>query len=135
MTPMIDVVFMLLIFFVWTTSFQVPELMLPSSIISELSGQGSQTEVDPDMLDLERVVVRIGWDGEPRWMVNDGPAETLQDVALRLRAVGSVKSDLPVLVDPVPAVPLGHVINVYDLARLAGFQNVQFATTAEGATP
>ena len=39
MTPMIDVVFMLLIFFVWTASFQVAELILPSSIVTD-EGQG-----------------------------------------------------------------------------------------------
>ena len=32
MTPMIDVVFLLLIFFVWTASFQIVEQILPSEI-------------------------------------------------------------------------------------------------------
>ena len=34
MTPMIDVVFLLLIFFVWTASFQVVEYLLPRSPFS-----------------------------------------------------------------------------------------------------
>ena len=36
MTPMIDVVFLLLVFFVWTASFQVVEFVLPSNM-SELT--------------------------------------------------------------------------------------------------
>ena len=32
MTPMIDVVFLLLVFFVWTASFQAIEYLLPSSL-------------------------------------------------------------------------------------------------------
>ena len=131
MTPMIDVVFMLLIFFVWTASFQVTELVLPSSLITENQGQGN-AEVDPELEDLERVVVRVGWNGSsPNWVVNDVPVDSFNAVRARLQAVAAIKATLPVLVDPFPTVPLGHVIDVYDVARQAGFENVQFATPAE----
>ena len=71
MTPMVDVVFMLLIFFVWTASFRVAELSLPSSLITQEHGQGS-VEVDPELEDLDRVVVRLGWSGtQPLWTIND----------------------------------------------------------------
>ena len=83
------------------------------------------------MEDLERVVVRLGWDGSsPHWVVNDMPVSSFDGVRARLQAVAAIKESLPVLVDPVPAVPLGHVIDVYDVAREAGFQNVQFVTPA-----
>lgn len=129
MTPMIDVVFMLLIFFVWTASFQVAELILPSSLVTQNEGQGVET--DPEMEDLERVVVRIAWDGsQVSWTVNEVPVASFEAVRQRLQQVASIKSTLPVLVDPMPAVPLGHVIDVYDVARETGFANVQFATPA-----
>ena len=35
MTPMIDVVFLLLVFFVWTASFQIIEQALPSQLVSQ----------------------------------------------------------------------------------------------------
>lgn len=128
MTPMIDVVFMLLIFFVWTASFQVVELILPSSLVSEQTEQGN-TEIVPEFEDLERVVVRLGWDGNaPSWSVNDVVAHDFASVRQRLLAVARINSSLPVLVDPDAVVPLGHVIDVYDVARQAGFENVQFAT-------
>lgn len=130
MTPMIDVVFMLLIFFVWTASLQVSELMLPSSLVTR-EGKGT-SEIDPELIDLERIVVRMGWDGErPSWTVNDVPVLNLAAVRQRLQTVAAIRADLPVLVDPVPAVPLGHVIDVYDAARTAGFEAVQFATPVE----
>ena len=130
MTPMIDVVFMLLIFFVWTASFHVAELILPSSLVTQNEGQGI-TQLDPELEDLERVVVRLGWDGiNPKWTVNDMPVSTFDAVRERLRMVAKIKATLPVLVDPSPDIPLGHVIDVYDAAKLAGFQNVQFATPA-----
>lgn len=130
MTPMIDVVFMLLIFFVWTASFQVAELVLPSSLVTQNEGQGDN-QPDPELEDLERVVIRMGWDGQnPSWTVNDVPANSFDAVRDRLRIVARIKATLPVLVDPTSAVPLGHVIDVYDAAKVAGFQSVQFATPA-----
>ena len=130
MTPMIDVVFMLLIFFVWTASFHVAELILPSSLVTQNEGQGT-TQLDAELEDLERVVVRLGWDGlNPKWTVNDVPISTFDAVRERLQIVAKIKATLPVLVDPTPNIPLGHVIDVYDAAKLAGFQNVQFATPA-----
>ena len=128
MTPMVDVVFMLLIFFVWTTSFHIPELVLPSSLISQQQGQG-KVELDPELEDLERIVVTLGWSGaRPLWTINGVPVARLGAVQERLAAVAEIRADLPVLVDPVAEVALGHVIDVYDLARQAGFETVQFAT-------
>lgn len=130
MTPMIDVVFMLLIFFVWTASFQVVELILPSSLVSEQADSGN-TEIMPEMEDLERIVVRIGWDGaKPVWTVNEVPIPVFAAVQQRLVTVAKIRSNLPVLVDPDALVPLGNVIDVYDAARAAGFANVQFAIPA-----
>lgn len=131
MTPMIDVVFMLLIFFVWTASFQVAELILPSSLITQNEGQGSQP-LDLEMEDLERVVVRMTLMSQGlAWEVNDVPIASLSDVRARLATVAKIKNTIPVLVDPAALVPLGDVIDVYDSAKVAGFQNVQFATPIE----
>ena len=131
MTPMIDVVFMLLIFFVWTASFQIAELTLPSSLITQPMDQGN-TQLQPEFEDFERIVVRVGWhENAPTWVVNDVPVVRFADLRTRLMAVARIKNDLPVLVDPDGEVPLGDVISVYDAAREAGFENVQFATPAD----
>ena len=56
MPPMLDVVFLLLIFFVWTASFQIVEQVLPSSV-SEQAGAGEPTNDPPpeaDFPDLAR---------------------------------------------------------------------------------
>ena len=133
MTPMIDVVFMLLIFFVWTASFHVAELILPSTLVSQNESEGNQI-LDPTLEDLERVVVRIEGGRSGRalsWQVNDVALPTLAAVRDRLHTVAGIKNDLPVLVDPDASVPLGDVIDVYDAAKVVGFQNVQFATPVE----
>ena len=129
MTPMIDVVFLLLVFFVWTASFQAVEYLMPSRL-SNMTGGTSETEVSPELLDLEQVVVRLVNDnGQLSWLVNDEPLSDLQQVETRLSQVAAIRNDLPVIVDPDPIVSIGDVIDVYDAATVAGFENVQFTTS------
>jgi len=131
MTPMIDVVFLLLIFFVWTASFQIVEHLLPSRLIA-VGGEGPPTDLKPDMEDFDQVVVRLLWDrGEPIWLVNDTPRASLQEVGKTLETLAEIKTDIPVILDPAAEVPLGHVIDVYDLSRQVGFRKIQFAASEE----
>jgi biopolymer transport protein ExbD len=131
MTPMIDVVFLLLVFFVWTASFHIVEQLLPSNLIAT-AGQGSPTDIDPEEAEFERVVVRVLLDeNQPLWLVNDQPRSTLKEVAETLRALAQIKPDAAVILDPTLDIPLGDVIDVYDLARLAGFEKIQFAASQD----
>ena len=128
MTPMIDVVFLLLIFFVWTASFQIVELQLPSKL-SQLSGAGTADNTDLQREDFETVIVRIRIEGTRlQWSVNGQPALNLQEVRDRLKQVASIRVDVPVLVDPEQTISLGDVLDVYDSARQEGFTNIQFTT-------
>lgn len=128
MTPMIDVVFLLLVFFVWTSSFQAVELVLPSRL-SVSSGTGEDSEIPLESLDVEQVVIRIiSADSQLRWIVNEEVLHDLEAVRYRLTAVAAVRTDIPVIVDPADSVPLGPVIDVYDVALLQGFENIQFTT-------
>jgi biopolymer transport protein ExbD len=128
MTPMIDVVFLLLIFFLWTASFQIVELQLPSKL-SKLSGAGTADKTDLQREDFETVIVRIQVEGTSlQWSVNNQPAQNLGEVRARLKQVASIRVDLPVLVDPDQAISLGDVLDVYDAARQEGFTNIQFTT-------
>ena len=129
MTPMIDVVFLLLIFFLCTASFQIAEQLLPSSLLLSEAG-ASDVEIPPEQLDLERVVVKILWlDGQPQWIVNDEKRATLAEVRKVLAAVAQIDPGLPVVIDPAEEVELGAVIDAYDTSRLAGFTKIQFAAS------
>jgi len=131
MTPMIDVVFLLLVFFVWTASISAVEHLLPSHL-SPAPGSATAMEEPPPPPDFEPVVVKIVWLGDrPGWIVNSRAVRKLDEVNETLRTVAEVKRDLPVIIDPAADVPLGDVIDVYDLARLAGFEEIQFAASEE----
>ena len=129
MTPMIDVVFLLLVFFVWTASISAVEYLLPSNL-TPAAGSAAVTEEPPPPPDFDPVVVKVVWLGDrPGWIVNNRAVRQLAEVRQTLQAVAEIKSDLPVIIDPARDVPLGDVIDIYDLARLAGFEKIQFAAS------
>jgi biopolymer transport protein ExbD len=126
MTPMIDVVFLLLVFFVCTASFQAPEDVLPSSILAA-GTTPSDLKLEPEP-NLERVVVKLRSPaGRLAWIVNDRPYDNLRAVRDGLKAVAEIDPGLPVILDVDGAVPLGDVIDVYDISRVVGFDKIQFA--------
>jgi biopolymer transport protein ExbD len=130
MTPMIDVIFLLLIFFISTSSFQPPEEVLPTNM--SLPGSSSETvAIDPLEEDLDEIVVKVLWrDGGPRWEVNQRRYEQLGQVGAVLSAVAGFQADLPVILDVEGVVPMENVIDVYDLCRRIGLQRIQFAAAA-----
>jgi biopolymer transport protein ExbD len=133
LTPMIDCVFLLLVYFLWSSSFAVVEMSLPSELSAAPTGSGSANpdEPPPPEADFERIVVRIvNGNGGPAWIVNDAPMASLAELRASLAAIARIKSDAPVILDPSPAVPLGDVIDVFDLSRQVGLEKIQFATSA-----
>jgi biopolymer transport protein ExbD len=129
MTPMIDVVFLLLIFFLWSSSFQAIETILPSQL-SASGGVGG----DADLLDedFERIVIRVIAQPEGvDWQLNGQPIVSLAELRAKLKTLSAIKPDLPVIIDPAEEVPFGPVIDVYDTSLGVGLSNIQFATRAE----
>jgi len=131
MTPMIDVIFLLLIFFVCTAGFQAAEEILPTNL--SLPGSvSSNVEIDLELEDLEEIVVKILYaDGRPHWQINQRDYNRLAEVRAVLSAAARVRIDLPVILDVEPNVPLENLIDVYDLCRRIGLERVQFAASVE----
>lgn len=128
MTPMIDVVFLLLVFFVWTASFQIIEHILPSEMKAQMGSEPSEV-VDPiPEQDFDNIVVRIRWgDGGPVWTVRDQPMASIDEVRSMMESIAQVKIDAPIILHPDPVVPLGVVIEAYDISKQVGFEKVSFA--------
>ena len=129
---MIDVVFLLLVFFVWTASFQIVEQILPSEISAQLGTEPSEILDPPPEQDFEDVVVSIGWDGQtPNWSINDQPLISLEALRQQLTTIANLQTEAPLILHPQPVVPLGFVIEAYDVAKLAGFAKVSFAVNPQ----
>ncbi len=130
MTPMIDVVFQLLIFFVIASTGQVAEALLPT----ELPPTGAvAAPVEP----LERepwadeVWIKLLRD-EDRTIadMNGTIYEDLGRLEAVLRTLADISRENPVILDIADEVPLGDLIRVYDTCRAAGFESVAFAADA-----
>lgn len=132
LTPMIDCVFLLMIYFLWSSSFAIAEMSLPSKLSASKAGSGAPraNEPPPPEADFPNVVVRILWNGSAAvWTVNEAPIGSLDELRQRLTSIARIKRDAPIVLDPASDVPLGDVIEVFDLSRLVGFQKIQFAAS------
>lgn len=131
MTPMIDVVFQLIIFFLCTTSFQPLELRLPSPL--NLPGSlGEAAALPPELEHLTTIVIRmLRENGTTIFMLNQQRYGSLDDVSRKLRELGSIRRDLPVILDPAGEVAMEDVIRLYDVCRAEGFRRIQFAAPVE----
>ncbi|MDG2022609.1 MAG: biopolymer transporter ExbD [Phycisphaerales bacterium] len=130
LTPMIDVVFQLLIYFLLGTSFAVGE----QTFRMDLPDRSGPSEVDPFELDDAPVVVEVLGEGRVRiagpWK---GPDRTI-DLAdflerQRLDRGGLLPSDTPIHIDPRPGVDWGEAVEAFNAAVRAGYQSVGFADT------
>ncbi|WP_417746248.1 ExbD/TolR family protein [Rosistilla oblonga] len=138
MTPMIDVVFLLLVFFLWTSSFEEPEFLMPSAIADPPLAAGAEATLQPPPASepFDEIIVRIQWtSGAATLLFNDQPLPSLDALRQRLQAILDVGVLPPVIVDPDPEVPMGDAIRVYDTARSLGFDRVLFAARADAAPP
>ena len=154
LTPMIDIVFNLLIFFMCATKFRTPEGLIEAFLPRD-RGQVA----GPTQHDTHQVRIRLRWvdaNGRP---AGETPAGSLrlaigelllhapgdEEDALRaaggeawgalherllaLKAAyqGSAPEGLPVIVDAAPAVPTRHVVSALNEVVRAGIRDVTFA--------
>jgi len=126
MTPMIDVVFQLIIFFLCTTRFTPLEQVLPTPL-DEAGVSRSAESLPPKLANLTEIVVRLS-DGPPvRITLNNRQMADFDELGVTLQAAARVRLDVPVIIDAGFAVPMQDVIRVYDLCRKVGFHRVHLA--------
>ncbi|MBP3695521.1 MAG: biopolymer transporter ExbD [Thermoguttaceae bacterium] len=131
MTPMIDVIFQLLIFFICTSTFQMPEKLFPTPIQALFGNQPSEQtqtfELPPEIQDFEEVVILVHYEETPWWEIYGNRIETFSQLETMLRALAEECADVPLILDIDPNVPLENVIQLYSAAKRDGFGKIQFA--------
>jgi biopolymer transport protein ExbD len=120
MTPLIDVVFILLLFF-----------LVSSTFIRETGVEVSRpTSATGSSIEPEAIRIVIAESGNVYFEGNRMTLERLEDtLSGRLRA----RPDSLVVIVPDESVNAGRLIAVLDRARLSGAKDVAVATEAEGA--
>lgn len=127
MTPMIDVVFLLLIFFVCTASFQISEPILISPLTTGVAA-AAEVSAEPE---LERVLIAvIQHNSEVILTVNNQLCASPAQLSKLLAALAQIDHTLPIILDIADEVSVGTAIDIYDRCRLASFQKIQFAIEA-----
>ena len=132
MTPMIDVVFLLLVFFLATASFDRVEQILPSGAVESAqqpAAGGTAIPTEPKATDVDEIVVRLAMNGTSMEIfLNDQSLATTEELLARLSALIKIRQDVPVIIDPVPELPTERVIDIYDQIRGVGFTSLYLTT-------
>lgn len=140
MTPMIDVVFLLLIFFVCASIGQIPESLLPTPLSSGALEAADQVDVPKPLGEVWVKLRRIHGPEETvtRAELNDQVYDDWAQLRGTLRELAAVAPEIPVILDIGQAVPVGDLVDIYDTCRAAGFDSVKFAASSQrltGAAP
>ena len=129
MTSMIDVVFLLLIFFVCAASGFVTEKHLATELAA---GSVAVSDVPPPQRPLGEGWLKLASadTGELVVEVNGRSYTNFDRLTDVIRQLADLAPEIPVILDIAPRTPMGDVIRVYDLCRSANFEDVQFAADA-----
>ena len=118
MTPMIDVVFLLLVFFLWTSSFDLPEFDLPSSLAEPPAGLSDVDDRQPPPEAFDELVITVG---------RVGPAGQGLNLTLNGTPVDTDVDDQTLLVDLLRGPVAQQIAGVYP-----GFARQLFGIGAQG---
>ncbi|WP_455199076.1 ExbD/TolR family protein [Kaarinaea lacus] len=119
-TPLIDVVFLLLIFFMVSTTFEREseiEIMLPEATASATTS--------------DEFVMQVTIDEEGTYYVNQQRViNTKLDTLMKaMQEVAGDRKDPPIILSADAKTPHQSVITAMDAARRLGFVHINFATT------
>ncbi|HUS93051.1 MAG TPA: biopolymer transporter ExbD [Phycisphaerae bacterium] len=128
MASMIDVVFLMLIFFMCTSSFARPE----KSLSSALPRAGSAGAAARDLLDPVRVKLSVAPGGSVAMTCDELPCANVDDLTAMLRARRAL-GEPPVFIAGAGAVPFEAMVGALDACHRAGLTRVAFS--AEGTEP
>ncbi len=131
MTPMIDVVFLLLVFFVCASIGQTPDALLPA----ELLAGATETKVDvaaaqPDEWQSPEVRVRLlapDADGHVAISINDRVVSGPKELAATLTRLAELDRGSRIILDIDDDVSVQQFIAVYDLCQALAFDVISFA--------
>ena len=119
MTPLIDVIFLLMIFFIMTLNFLVPEGVLENRLPDQAREATPEREKDWEVV---RIHVAKGKD-RPQIYLQERMLSGLGDLLLSLNRL---PRDVIVVIEPESKVAYKHVISVFNTCVKAKKKNISF---------
>jgi biopolymer transport protein ExbD len=126
MTPMIDVVFLLLIFFICASARQLREALLPANLPAGAL-ETAQATTAPVQVDEAYIKLKQTAAGTTIAEINGTDYASLDLLEGQIRALAEIDAEVPVILDVAAGVPFGEVIRVYDLCQRVKFKTIKFA--------
>ena len=120
LTPLIDVVFLLLIFFLTATTFSREEVEMDLDLPEAASGKAGGGE--------QTIVINIGRNGR---IVMDGRTVTQEALHQKLRAAAARNRDRQVLIRGDTQARYGIVAKVFDACLLAKLRSISIGAIQE----
>ncbi len=135
MTSMIDVVFLLLIFFIATMQWKVSEGMLRAFLPKKQQGaeaKASNKQKDEELDDLQDINIRIESEGRsPKITVGQAILPSFRQLYVKLSRLKKRFPDHRVVIDGDPKVYYGYVVKALNACIEAGYRNISFAASKE----
>lgn len=133
MTPMIDVVFLLLVFFVCASVGQTPDRLLPATLSAGESTSEITPEPDPqEPWDHQQVRIHVSVAADqPQSVIvrlNEQPVDGLSELESRLKRLAEIDPLSFLILDIEDSVQVQDFVTVYDLCRSLKFERIAFAT-------
>ena len=119
LAPMIDIVFLLLIFFIVTWSYARFETELDISVPAAEEGKDPKRTVG-------EIIVNVRDDGT---IVLNALTITEEELLGKLQRIAAVHKDQAVILRGDSEATYNHIIKVLDICQKAGIWNVAFATS------
>lgn len=126
LAPMIDVLFLLLIFFIITWNFARRETEIEISVPAADEGKDKQAR------DVGEIVVNVRKSGE---IIVEGEKLTEAQLLAKLQIIASIHKDQAVILRSDQDSYYKHTINVLNICQKAGIWNVSFATRSPEDEP
>ena len=112
MTPIIDMVFLLLIFFLVSTTFHQTEREMKIALPEAVSA-------GPISISLREIIINVGADGE---IIVSGRTISTDDLRVLIHEAVAANPDQKVTVRGDRNTPYANIINVLDVCKGAGLQ-------------
>jgi biopolymer transport protein ExbD len=130
LAAMVDIVTLLLMFFICTNQWGVPEGALPADLPS---GSGRETPVPREPRDIGFLRIQItGVGDDVQIRFQERPVAGIPGLSQALNALAGIDRTVPVIIDAKGTVAFRWVIRSLNACLKADLENVSFTAPAEG---
>ena len=122
---LIDILAILLIFFIVTTTFKKSVPQLKISLPESKSAAAAEVKEEPVMLEIK----------DEQTLQLDGQAVTIESLAVELRRVNEAQPERGIAMQADESVPFRVIVRVIDALRDAGIRNLPAFARPPGQNP